>query len=128
MVFCCLGSGFEATTNIFIKFHQILSTFRYFVHMHACFGSSPPTWGCHPPPSTGHLSLHHPLALCHCLPCHSSTTWGDSKVVSHAHVHTCAYLGQQPPISIDPYRFSWGFQCTTTPSLTLSGPYSGLLW
>ncbi len=31
-------------------------------------------------------------------------------------------LGQQTPISTDPYRFSWGFQCTTTPSLTPSGP------
>src|SRR5258706_15703160 len=85
MIFCCLAIEFQATTHIFIKFHQILSTFRYFVHARACFGSSPPTWGCHPPPSTGHLSLPHPLALCHCLPCHSSTTWGDSKVVSHAH-------------------------------------------
>src|SRR5260370_16947493 len=52
--FCCPSISFQVATLIFSK---ISLTFSIFTHARTFFGLSPPTWGCHPPPSTGHTSL-----------------------------------------------------------------------
>src|SRR5260221_8299651 len=63
-----------------------LSIFRAHVHL---FWVITTTWGCHPPPSTGHLSLHHLLALCHAHPTLPSPWATPRSILACAHTHAC---------------------------------------
>src|SRR5258708_9487733 len=91
----------------------------------AFFGSSPPTWGCHPPPSTGHtslsLSINHPGVFSG--PHHSTTTPDDFKVNFCTRSHACTrFWANNPPVpsTID---FPGDFRCTPLPlptSLSIS--------
>src|SRR5258708_13662064 len=120
--FCCPSISFQVATLIFSK---ISSTFSIFAHARAFFGSSPPTWGCHPPPSTGHtslsLSIDSPGVFS--APHHSTTTPDDFKVNfrTHSHMRTCFWANNPPvPSTID---FPGDFRCTTLPlptSLSIS--------
>src|SRR5258708_40340883 len=46
-----------------MQLHRLFTHTSIFAHACTCFGSSPPTWGCHPPPSTGH-TYHPPARPC----------------------------------------------------------------
>src|SRR5258708_14749294 len=105
MIYCC-------PTTIFKWHTHLLSNFIDFSIFHACarlFWVITTTWGCHPPPSTGHLSLHHLLALCHAHPTLPSP-WVTPKVNSCA--HTCLFWALPPIPSRFPLTFplihGWG--------------------
>src|SRR5258708_4896084 len=72
------------TTRFYLGDSFILIDFSTF-HMHTClFWSPPPTWGCHPPPSTGHTS-HLSLPI-HLAPTPTSISIQLGSLPSSAHL------------------------------------------
>src|SRR5258706_14982015 len=78
---------FQVAHTSFIKFYQV---YDFFAHARACFGSSPPTWGCHPPPSTGnHTPPPSPgLVPSLSMPCLPPPPRATLMSSCHAHVPT----------------------------------------
>src|SRR5258708_30470231 len=55
MIYCCPTTIFKWHTHLLSNFIDF-SIFRTHAHLVWVITT---TWGCHPPPSTGHLSHHH---------------------------------------------------------------------
>src|SRR5258707_7137885 len=97
MIYCC-------PTTIFKWHTHLLSNFIDFSIFCACahlFWVITTTWGCHPPPSTGHLSLHHLLALCHAHPTLPSPWVTPRLILAHARAYFVHYCNNQFPHSPD---------------------------
>src|SRR5258707_14044687 len=74
--------------------------FSIFAHTHTFFGLSPPTWGCHPPPSTGHTSLSLSIdspGVFHAHPTLPSPWVTPRSILAHAR----AYFGHYHPFPVD---------------------------
>src|SRR5258708_24911702 len=85
MIYCCPTTIFKWHTHLLSNFIDF-SIFRTHAHLVWVITT---TWGCHPPPSTGHLSLHHLLTLCHPHPTLPSLyiTPTPTLAFPHSHVH-----------------------------------------
>src|SRR5258708_36665811 len=92
MIYCC-------PTTIFKWHTHLLSNFIDFSIFRTCtclFWVITTTWGCHPPPSTGHLSLHHLLPLCHAHPTLPSPWWTPRSILATPR----AYFGHYHPFPV----------------------------
>src|SRR5258708_15782488 len=98
------------------KWHfHFSSNFIDFLIFHTCaclFWVITTTWGCHPPPSTGHLSLHHLLALCHAHPTLPSPWATPRSILVCAHTHACLIGAPSTHFPVDFHRLpvhnGWG--------------------
>src|SRR5258708_39926819 len=72
--------------------------FSIFVHARTCFGSSPPTQGCHPPPSTGNHTPPPSPGLVPSLSMPSLPPPPRATLMSSCRAHTPARFGQHHPL------------------------------
>src|SRR5258708_21684054 len=114
--------NFQVAHTSFIKFYQL---YDFFAHVHACFGSSPPTRGCHPPPSTGNHTPPPSPGLVPSLSMPSLPPPPSATLMSSCCMHVPAQFCQHHPLRPPLLNLPPG--CSpTSPSRSLSTTFASM--
>src|SRR5258708_28207037 len=105
MIYCCPTTIFKWHTHLLSNFIDF-SIFRAHTHLVWVITT---TWGCHPPPSTGHLSHHHQPTTRqppgHPSSLHPIPPWGRYVHCCHGH----PVLSHPPPMLQSASLHMWLF-------------------